>query len=184
MKLTVTPAALPLTLLPLLALPNAAQAQVKATFQQPASVFTSSLPQTVAVSATLTNNYAVPIYLNSDFSTADTPVTLDDSPFQNTFVFAADPVVLAATGGTFKGTVFDFVIPGGTAAGIYNAQFVLQGGADAFAATDLAETPSTFHLTVLDAPAAVPEASTTVSLGLLLVLGSAAFLARRRKTPA
>ena len=179
MKLSFTPAALPLTLLPLLALPNAAHAQMQATWKTPTPVFTSSLPQTVAVTATLVNNYSVPIYLNSDFSTVDAPVTLDDSPFQNTFVFAANPVVLAAGGGTFKGTVFDFVIPGGTAAGDYNAQFVMQGGTDAYGATDLAETPATFHITVQSAP--VPEASTTISLGLLLVLGSAAFLARRKK---
>ena len=179
MKFTFTPAALPFTLLPLLALSSAAQAQVQATWKTPTPIFASSLPQTVAVSATLVNNYSVPIYFNSDFSMAGTPITIDDSPFQNTFVFAAAPVVLSAKGGTFQGTMFDFIIPGGTAAGDYNAQFDMYGGADTSADTALAATPATFHITVQNAP--VPEASTTVSLGLLLVLGSATLIVRRKK---
>lgn len=179
MKLNFMSAALPFTLLPLLALPSAAQAQVQAVWKTPAPVFTSSLPQTVAVSASLTNDFSVLIYLNSDFSMADMPLTIDDSPFQNTFVFAVAPAVLDAGGGTFKGTVFDFVIPAGTAPGDYSAQFVLYGGADTSADTALAETPAKFSITVL--PAAVPEASTTVSLGLLLILGSGTLIVRRKK---
>jgi len=58
----------------------------------------------------------------------------------------------------------------------------VQGGADGNASDELASAP--FSVTVLAQPAAVPEASTTLSFGLLLVLGGGGLLVAKRRRAA
>ncbi|MGI4790656.1 MAG: hypothetical protein ACRYFS_17615 [Janthinobacterium lividum] len=178
---SVASAAIPFALLSLALLAPAAHAQLNVKFNTPTALYTSSLPQTFAVTATLINNFNSVLYLNGDSPSMNAPLDindLDDTPFQNTFAYSDPQLTLAAHGGRITTTIFDFTIPGGTDAGTYGGSFDFLGGTTPDDQTYLAT--GTYSFRVQDAP--VPEASTTVSFGLLLLLGGTALIVRRRKT--
>lgn len=78
---------------------------------------------TATVSAPLSNSGDV--FLNSDSSSMDFPLTLDDTPF-----FNITPMVLSP-GQSFTGEFFDVTVPGFAAGStIYNGFFEIDGGAD------------------------------------------------------
>lgn len=162
--------------LPLLAV--SAQAQLAVAFNPVPTVFSGNTDQTFTFTATLKNNYNYPLYLNADFiDPPAAPLTFDDSDFQNTFVNPANPPALIA-GGAAITDLLTVTIPANTLSGSYDGTFYLYGGADPLAGDALASAP--IHLDVQ----AVPEASTTVSLGLLLILGvgGVVIAARKKKT--
>jgi hypothetical protein len=83
------------------------------------------------VSAPSTN--AVPIFLNSDNYTIDSPLTLDDSDFFS-LPLSLDP------GDSYTGALFTITLPSGFAQGDYTGSFEILGGADGSAFDTLATT--------------------------------------------
>src|SRR5678815_3961020 len=73
-----------------------AQAQLLFTLLTPA--VTASRGDTVTFQASLTNTAGVPLYLNSDFGLADSPLLLDDLPFQTAFLLSTPQPTLTADG--------------------------------------------------------------------------------------
>jgi hypothetical protein len=101
------------------------------------------------VSAPLTNTGDV--YLNSDSTTVDYPLTLDDTPFFNNFPLSLAP------GGSFTGVLFDITVPDYADIGTtYNGYFEIDGGPDSSTLDYLAST--TFTVT------ATPEPGTVILL--------------------
>ena len=141
--------------------------------------------QVFTFTGTLTNNTGTALFLNADNFSLDFPMTLDDTAFQNTFVFPTDtggsllPQPSLAAHSSETTALFSVTVPAGTSAGTYGGTFEIQGGAGT-SDFGLLAAPA---FTVNAAP--VPEASTAVSLGLLSALGLAGCLVsvRRKKTP-
>ena len=182
MKINILNTLAPLTLLSALALTTfaaaPAQAQLTVALSPVAPVFTSSADQTITFSGTLTNSYSYPLYLNGDFfDYPAAPLSVDDTPFFNTFVGPGTP--LAASSMTTT-DLFTVLVPANTPVNSYDGTFYLTGGQDLLATQALASTP--FPVEVQ----AVPEAATPVSFGLLLALGIGGVLTagRRRKNDA
>jgi hypothetical protein len=169
----------PFALLSALALSAApVQAQLKVALSPVAPVFTSNADQTITFSATLTNNYSYPLYLNGDFfGPPAAPLSTDDTPFYNTFVASGTP--LDANSVT-TADLFTVLVPANTPVNGYDGTFYLTGGQDLLATQT--QSFAKFHVDVL----AVPEASTTASFGLLLALGIGGVVVagRRRKNDA
>ncbi len=81
-------------------------------------------PEVVEFDATITNTTTELLYLNGDNSSIDSPLTLDDTPYNNDF-----PLTLGA-GDSFTGELFTINVPAGTIAGIYAGSFEITGGFD------------------------------------------------------
>jgi len=126
---------------------------------------------------TLSNPTAGTVFLNGGTPTLNGPlsVTTDSSPFDSAPISLA-PAGMA--GNAYTGDFFSVTAGASTAPGTYFGFFTVQGGADGNVADELASTP--FSVTVLAQPAAVPEASTTISFGLLLALGGLLIVVKRR----
>ena len=120
------------------------------------------------------------LYL-ADSPTTASPLTLDDTPFENlTFDPTTGPVPLNP-GDSVNGELFDVTVPANTVAGLYTGTFVVQGydlNGDPLASSDTPD--STFNVTVLAPSSAVPEPCTL----LLVVLGLAGLAAFRMKSMA
>jgi hypothetical protein len=74
--------------------------------------------------ATVTNDTNQMVFLNGDNTSVDSPLVLDDSPFDNNF-----PLSLGA-GDSFTGELFTVDIPAEAAAGLYDGAFAITGGFD------------------------------------------------------
>jgi hypothetical protein len=75
-----------------------------------------------AFNATVTNNSNQVVYLNSDAFNVDSPLTLDDSPFNDSYPFFLD------AGDSYTGVLFNVDVPEGTPLGLYTGQFEILGG--------------------------------------------------------
>ena len=154
----------------------AAQAQVVFQLTPPAQI--GSPGDTLHFTGILTNLGASTVYLFGDSATLTGPgLTLDDTPFFN------GPTSLAPmgeAGDTYQGGFFDVGIDSLTAVpGVYTGTFALTGGADPSSTDPLVSQDFTVIVPGTDA-APVPEASTLVSLGLMLLLGGGALWNARR----
>ncbi|MGI4789541.1 MAG: hypothetical protein ACRYFS_11900 [Janthinobacterium lividum] len=119
------------------------------------------------------------VFLNGDSTTFNGPATdLTVNPMGNDPFFDNAPVSLAP-GDAYSGEYFDVAISPTAQPGTYFGTFLVTGGMDGNASDTVASED--FSVTVL-APAAVPEASTTVSLGILLALGGAGLWRARRRS--
>jgi len=149
-----------------------ASAQLHVTFAPAATVFSRAAGQTETFTATLINNYAFPLYLNGDFFDGpDAPLTVDDTAFQTNV--SLTPI---AAGDTLTADLFTVTVPANTPTSSFNGTFYLTGGRGPNDNGTLSATP----FTVSAQP--VPEASTAVTLGLLLALslGAVAWQAQKR----
>ena len=161
----------------LLLAPLAAHAQVSLNFAPAAQ--TVSAGSAVTFSGSITNTSTGGLYLTGDtFSLNGLGLTVDDTLFFND---TATPIFLASgasfpvsgTAGLFTVAADSTAVPGSADFGTFN----ITGGTTSSAAGTIGS--QTFA--VLVAP--VPEAATSLSLGLLL-LGGAGALAFRRRKPA
>lgn len=159
-----------------------------------------TLTQSVALgglttySATLQNNFSSTVYFlgdNTDFTFAPGPtefgfpatsnntVVLDDGRFS--FLLPGGPSLGAGQSQTF----ILFSVAAGTAAttGTYQGFFTIQGSTDP-SGTPVDLATQNFQTIVTPNAAPVPEASTLVSLGLMLALGlgGTALAVRKKKT--
>lgn len=164
-----------------------AHAQITITSVNPA-VQSINRGGTTTFTATLKNTGASTFYFlgdNTDFTMAPGPtefgaptatntVALDDTPFFNSVLAGAS----LASGASQTFTLFNIFAGTASTPGSYLGYFTIQGNTDPNgAANDL--VTQNFQATV-NSP--VPEASTTVSLGLLLALGvGGALIASRKK---
>ena len=133
---------------------------------------------TVSFSGTITNTTSSSVFITGDtIDPLATGLTTDDTPFYNTFVAGA-PVELASFQTYTYTDLFNVTADPGVAGGLYKGAFTVYGGATP-TSQDVSGT-SNFYVRV-PAPA-VPEASSVVSLGLLLAggLSAAAFKSRKR----
>jgi hypothetical protein len=123
--------------------------------------------------ATITNDTTQAIYLNGDSYSVSSPLTLDDTPFNNNAPFSLN-------GGQSSGEIelFDVSLPALTAAGTYGGLFSIVGG---YGSSDaLVLSNSNFAVTV-SGPTQVPEIDPATSLGALALLtGCLAVLRGRR----
>jgi len=116
------------------------------------------------------------VFLNGDTPTLNAPgLNVNDIFFSN------GPTSLGPVGSgtdTYSGDFLDVTITSAAQPGTYQGTYTIVGGADSNAQDTVATAD--FSVTVL--PAAVPEASSVVSLGLLLALGlGGVTVAARRK---
>ena len=77
----------------------------------------------LSFNATVTNDSAETIYLNSDFASVGSPLTVDDGPY-----FSGYPLTLAA-GDSYTGVLFNVDIPWGAPVALYAGYFEITGGA-------------------------------------------------------
>lgn len=120
------------------------------------------------------------VFLNGDTPTFNGPGTIDGNPFLNNAPNTLGP---AGSGSdTYTGSFFDITLDPSATPGRYLGTFTITGGADGNAM----DTVATEDFAVIVNPSPVPEASTTVSFGLLLALGlgGVVVVARRRKASA
>ena len=166
--------------------PAAAQNTVTAQFlpQSPADVTALTLtPGTVAISGSpdhfqfafagaLLNTGTGETFLNAG------SLDFTGSGFdQDGLPLAAFPASLAPQTGS-SGLLFTLTASGLVSPGTYYGSLLIQGGSDASTYDTLAVQPFEIQVT---APAAVPEASPIVSLGLLLALGGIGFRQIKRR---
>jgi len=116
-----------------------------------------------AFDATVTNNTGSTVYLNGDSIYVDSPLILDDSPYNNW------PFSLGA-GDSYSGLLFNVDVPIGTAPGLYTGYFHITGGADGNAGDVVGEADFDVQVT--------PEPSSVVLL-LTGMAGLAGTLRRR-----
>ena len=130
-------------------------------------------------SASITNTTTDALYINGDaLDPLASGLTADDTSFFNTFLVGA-PVQLGA-GQTYSFTDLFTVTDDGAALDSYTGRFTLYGGTT-LDAQDFSGSQTFTVQTVPDRVQAVPEASTWVSLGLMLMLGTVAVTARKKK---
>jgi hypothetical protein len=172
-------AALLLALVVWAAAAPAAQAQLVLTLPDDPLVIDAATGGDAIFHATLTNNYAFDLYLNSDSFAASNPATADDTLFQNYFVTPRGGVqpTLAANGGSVSLDLFRVTLPPHTVPGLYTGILTLQGGATPLDADDLVTAEFAVKAAT---PSAVPEAGSTVMLAALLGLSGVGLLSRRR----
>ena len=172
----------PLAVLPLALLAAPAQAQLTLNLTPAAQV--GAIGDTLNFTGTLSNPTLDTVFLNSDSFSFSGPAP-DDSPFLNA-PLSLDPVGTTDMNGnptdSYTGGFFNVTLDSSVAPGTYLGTFSILGGADSNAADTVATED--FSVTVL--PAAVPEASSLVSLGVLLALGLGGLVisAKRRKSAA
>lgn len=129
-------------------------------------------------SAAITNTTADDLYINGDsIDPLGSGLSTDDTPFYNTF--GNTPVLLGA-GQVYTLTDLFTVTDTTAAIGTYQGQYTIYGGADPTASDQIGF--QTFNVSVPLSP--VPEASTSVSLAVLLAGGAAAWAFQRRKSAA
>jgi hypothetical protein len=87
------------------------------------SPFESGYGPVFGFDATVTNNSASTVYLNSDNAFVDSPLTVDDSPYFNSW-----PLTLAP-GASYSGLLFNVDVPEYTL-GEYSGEFQILGGYD------------------------------------------------------
>ena len=180
MKLT-TPVAASAAVLACLGGAPAAHAQLSLTLTPASQAGTA--PGTFSFSGTLANPTANTVFLNGDSLTFNGPasgLTLDDSPF-----LTNAPSSLGASGGgsdTYTGGFFDVTASPSAAPGTYFGTFSVVGGADGSAQNTVATED--FSVSVTGQTALVPEASSVVSLALLLALGLGGVWRAARRKPA
>ena len=165
----------------LLAAAPAAQAQLTLTLT-PASQ-AGAAGSMFTFTGTLANPTANTVFLYGDSPTFNGPGTIDGNPFLNN-----GPLSLAPKGSTtgsgptdsYTGSFFTVTLSPLATPGTYLGTFEVLGGPTANDQNIVATED--FSVTV--APPAVPEASTTVSLGLLLLLGlgGTVVAAKRKKS--
>ncbi len=109
--------------------------------------------------ATVTNTSGATVYFNGDNTFAQTPLTLDDSPFLNNYPLLLDP------GNSYTGVLFNVDLPALIPSGSYSGYFDITGGTTA-TSSDIVGTAE-FQVTV--GAATIPEPSS------LLLLGTGAF---------
>ncbi len=142
-------------------------------------VNTAQADQTYTFRGLLTNTFSQPLFFNGDLLAVDPALLGDDSVFINTFVLPADPAgnplpqPALGAGQSLDVPLFTITLPQDTPLGTYDGTFQVQGG---FTASDygILGTAQAFTVTTTpDAPPlpAVPEATTSVSLGILMTLG-------------
>jgi hypothetical protein len=85
--------------------------------------FQSGDQSVFAFDATATNNSASTVDLNGDNTFVDSPLTVDDSPFNNNWPFTLGP------GDSYSGLLFNVDVPPGTL-GDYSGSFQILGGYD------------------------------------------------------
>ena len=171
-------------LLALTALPAAhAQAPLDLEFNNSGSLI-GNPGDTLFFTGVLSNMTGSDVFINGDSLTFNGPapgLALDDSPF-------APPVSLGAMGSgsdVYSGSFFDVLIDPSAQAGTYSGTFLVTGGANGNASDELTDPmKESFSVTVPANPAPVPEASSVVSLGLLLALGGAGLWSVKRRRPA
>ncbi len=105
----------------------------------------------VEFDATITNNTDITLFLNGDNTFVDSPLSVDDSPYNNNF-----PLSLAS-GASFTGELFDVDVPIGTPVGLYAGYFQIIGGPDDTGQYGLGTADFDVQVT--------PEPSTLVLLG-------------------
>ena len=178
----------PLAVLPLLLLAVPAHAQLNLNLAN--TSLAGNPGDTLNFTGTLSNPTLASVFLNSDNPTFNGPGTTDGSPFllNPNAPISLDPAGTTDANGnptgtdSYSGPFFDVTLDPNAAPGIYNGTFTILGGVDGNATDNVATED--FSVTVL--PAAVPEASPTVSLGVLLALGLGGLIvsAKRRKASA
>jgi hypothetical protein len=75
-----------------------------------------------AFDATVTNDTAQTVYLNGDDYSVDAPLTIDDSPFNDSYPLSLGP------GDSYAGLLFNVDVPPGTPQGLYAGNFEIIGG--------------------------------------------------------
>ncbi len=175
MKRFVFPLFAPVALCAMLLTAPAAQAQLTLTLTPPNQV--GAAGSAFTFSGTLANPTASSVFLNGDSLTFNGPGTTDDSAFFNNAPFSLDP--LGSGTDSYTGSLFTVTLDPAAAPGSYFGTFAVLGGADG-SAMDTVATQD-FSVTIPgDAPPPVPEASTAVSLSLLILLGGAGVWKARR----
>lgn len=106
----------------------------------------------LAFDATVTNNTGATVYLNGDTATVDSPLTLDDSPYNNNSNW-----YVLGPGASYTGLLFNVDIPLGTGNGLYPGNFEIDGGADGSADNDIGDAAFDAQVT--------PEPSSFLMLG-------------------
>jgi len=82
--------------------------------------------QTITFSATVSNgDPEATVFLNGDTPSVDSPLMLDDGPFQTNPKFWS-----LGPGSTYDGELFDITVPLGTPDGSYSGNFAFLGGSD------------------------------------------------------
>lgn len=160
--LTINKQFIPSVLLLLVVFVAAARpAEAQFTFSFASGTMSVSPGSTVTFSGTMTNSGTSTIYFNADsLQGLDSSISTDDSAF----VF--DAPLLLAGGDSYTGDMFSITPASTTPGSTYDGTFFILGGTDSNALDYLSTT--FFHVTVL---APIPEASSVISLGLLMVLG-------------
>ena len=134
----------------------------------------------VTFQASLTNNAGVPLYLNNDFGVVDTPLGLDDLPFQTQFLSTPPPILLA-DGLPHTYDLFTVSLPAASSVydglpSVFNGSFTLYGGT---ADTDQIELGrQEFIVTLNSNNSAAPEPA---PLALLALGVSATAIVRRQR---
>ncbi len=147
-----------------LATSQIAQAQFNFTLVTPN--VTASAGHTVTFQALLTNDTGAPLFLNGDLGLIDPPLTLDDLPFQTTFLLSDPLMPLEPDGLPHAFDLFTVELPADPSAYVgfpstFNGSFTLYGGA---LDTDQDELGSQDFSITVDA---VPEPSSLIALGFL-----------------
>lgn len=176
-KITLTQTAAAACITALIFAPAIAHAQAFSITLLPA--VQSVLPGASATfSGTIKNTTMSGLYINSDeFNPLNSGLFASDVPFQNTFGGA--PVLLGA-GQTYALTDLFTITNMDAPAGSYLGQFTVSGGTD-----PASRDQSGFkEFTVLVPNAPVPEASTSVSLAIMLAAGAAVLALKGRKSAA
>jgi hypothetical protein len=127
--------------------------------------FQSATENVLAFDATVTNTSSQTVYLNGDSFNVDSPLTLDDSPFDNNY-----PLFLGA-GASFTGVLFNVDVPATTPEGLYSGSFEILGGTNPADDTDVAGAAN-FNVNV-------PEPASLILL-LTCLAGLGVSLRRRR----
>ena len=154
-----------------------ASAQLNVAFQFPTQDVVAG--STITVDGTLTNTSNATLFLNGDNLVLDgSGLTVSDQPF----LTDAPPSLAPAgtVGSNWTGGLFQVSADLSTVPDLYTGSFTVFGGADSLSGDTLAAP--TFQVIVH--PAAVPESSSSLGLGLLLLLGGIGVWRAQRRVPA
>jgi len=138
---------------------------------------TGELGDVLEFDATVTNNTASDVYLNSDSFNVDSPLALDDSPYFNNFPLLLTPS--GDSGDTYTGELFAVTIPNGTPLGLYTGYFEILGGGDP---SDYTDEIGSVNFDVEVTPE--PPTWELMVLALLALLGMKSWSTYRRQTAA
>lgn len=126
---------------------------------------------TQSFTALLVNQYNVDVYITGDFFTSDSPLTIDDTKFQDAF-FPLDangdplPLVALKAGDTLQVPIFDATMPAGATQGLYAGVFDITYGFDP---TDMSSDVAASFFANVSNTTLVPEpGSMTLMTGMAL----------------